>query len=256
MTSRQLLGAAACAASLAFCADANALALSIDGPGSARFGETVTVTFDFSSAAGPQEVVLFHDIFVAFDDAVLAYRGIDFSFTGIVSADNQGDPFFQEIHVGGPSGDYKSPPANQPPDHPWTYTGADYGDGSLRIYQYSDFPGPPYEDLFYGGDGWSGQWSGFTAFALTFEVIAQSAFATAIALIDDTSYAEHWTTGGKYYDYKIGDESDSWYPSNMNPPVVVTHTLDIPVPAPLALIGLGLACFGMARRFHPADGVP
>lgn len=252
MNSRQFFVAVACAAGLATAADASALTININGPGTANLGDTVKLTFDFSGASGPGQVVVFHDIFVAFDDAVLQYRGVDFSFAGIVSPAGQGDDFFQNVEVGAPDGNYKNPPGNQPPDDPWTYAGEDYGNGSLRIYQYSDYAGPPYDGLYNGESGWSGQSSGFTAFAVNFEVIALSAVTTAVALIDDTSYTEHWSTGRNIYDYKMGDQSTSWYPSDQNPPTVVIHELEVPVPAPLVLIGLGLGLVGLARRHRPS----
>ena len=243
MNSRQFLGAAACAAALAVTDPASALTLTLDGPGHAAPGDEVTVSVRFSNVADLDEVVVFHDIFVAFDDTVLAYKGIDFSFSGIVSPAGQGDPFYQRVWVGAPNGDYQNPPANDPPDHPWTYDGTDYGQGSVRVFQYSNYPGPSYAGLLSGGGGWSGQSLGFTAFALNFEVIAQSTLATTLALIDDTSYVEHTTVGGNYYDYKVGDGLDSWYPA-----AVVTYTFDV-AEAPVAfLIGLGLVCLGAVRR--------
>lgn len=242
MNSRQVLLATACAVGLGAAPTASALVAALNGPAYAKAGDHVLFSVDFSDPASVDDVVLFHDIFVAFDDTVLSYIATDLTFTGIVSSPNQGNIVYQDVVAGGTDGDYQAPPNG------WTYAGADYGDGSVRVFQSTDFAGPPYSGLFDGGSGWSGQSLGFTAFSIEFEVIAPGPLTTTLALIDDTSYLEFDPpSSGNYYDYKVGEDDASWYP-----PSVVTATLSVPVPAPLALLGLGLGLLGAVRRARPA----
>lgn len=244
MTLRTIVLAVALASGPALAGPASAISLSIvphiGSPTTftqGQAGREVTFDFNFSSIAMQTDVVNFHDVFLAFDTSFLTYKSISFT-DRIVSAPDDSN---QGILVGAPSGNYLAPPGSPG----WTYIGTDFGPGSLRIFQNSD--ANPLSSLFAGQEG------GFTAFSITFDVITAQLGTSAIVMIDDRSYKEFQPgptpPANNQYDYKANNVPGypALYVQNS-----ITIQAEAPLPAPWALMGLGLAIMGLGRRRIPA----
>lgn len=215
------------------------------GPTSFALGQAnaeITFNFVYSNVTQASDVLVYQDAFVGYNPAVLTLKS--YKINDYLSAD-PGDKVFGD-------GNYKTSITNgNPLPSGWVYNGLDLGDpvdmgtyweGSLAFTLYTSATDPESE-LFTSGSGYPGQYPSFVAFSVTFDVVTTQIANSAIVMIDDRSYLSNGIpVSTPTLDYKYGNDQTSFYP------FTITSDVDVPAPAPLALMGLPLALMGLRRR--------
>ncbi|WP_295436385.1 hypothetical protein [uncultured Thiodictyon sp.] len=212
-----------------------------------QVGAQVQFNFVFSEVTQASDVVTFHDVFVGYNPGFLHYNTSSFN-NYITTSTSPAYRKFGDANYLTQNTTGLALPAN------WSYNGPNLGtpvdmttywDGSLAFYESTNSTNIQ-NDLFTGANGFGKQDPSFVAWTVTFDVVTTQIGTAAIVMIDDRSYL---TTGSPtqppVMDYKHGGSQTSFYP---NPTTGSSITIEAPIPAPLTLIGVGLAALGASRR--------
>lgn len=230
----------------------------IDLPTTSQVSVTATIT----GTTGPDDVITFHDVFIAYNQDVLKLDSLiwgnafqaaedgglsvtqsvipDSYVTGSNSAGKTLDVSTLPANLGTPDTPPFFPNATGPnPDVPSDNSppGAYYYEGSIRLLGQAtgdDGMGNNAADLIAAEPG--GQ-NGRTLFTLLFDVVADQVAFSSIALIDDRNYIE----STDFYDWKNANQG------NEPIEVVIESYGKVKVPAPGALALLAIGLLGLAR---------